>query len=179
MCDQCDVFSRCLLLGANLIMGWWYLFGTLAAVHVISSTDLSLDVHGFLKSNSSSAAPDAGSVFMDLVGSGRGLKLSCGLTPPSEWKTPVCKLGEGCDILLNCFNYSSYSDFESGQTKKVTHYELEFVLENPSVTNTCAVVMFYAPYCPYSVDFGRRFNALGRSYKELPVMAVDFSAHDL
>ena len=159
-------------------MDWWTLFGTLTLVH-ISIIEQYVNAHESTGSSCNTSVPDAASVFMDLV-LGRGRRLSCDLIPPpSEWKKPVCKLGEGCDIPLNCFNYSTQSDYESGQTRKVTPIELELVLENPSVTNTCAVVMFYVPYCPYSVDFGRRYNALGRSYRELPVLAVDFTENDL
>lgn len=150
-------------------------------VHAISSIEQSLNACKSTGSSCNTTAPDPTSVFMDVVvGSGRSSRLTCDHVPlPSEWKKPVCKLGEGCDIPLNCFNYSTHSDFKSGRTSKVTPIELELVLENPSVTNTCAVVMFYAPYCPYSVDFGRTYNALGRSYRELLVLAVDITENDM
>lgn len=160
-------------------MDWWSLFGVIILVQGMPSFEQPVEAHESTRSNCSTAAPDAASAFMDLVlGSRRSSRLSCDLVPPqSEWKKPVCKLGEGCNMLLNCFDYSTHPDFESGRTLEVTPIELELILENPSITNTCAVVMFYAPYCPYSVDFGRRYNTLGRSYRELPILAVDFTGH--
>ena len=106
-------------------------------------------------------------------------KKSCGLVPsPNEWKKPVCKQGVGCDVPLNCFNYTRLTGNGTKRTLEVTPHKLELILENPSYTNICAVVMFYAPWCPYSVEFARRFNALGRSFRELPVLALDFTAND-
>lgn len=113
-----------------------------------------------------------------------GMKETCKIPPPSSssseqktWKKPKCLEKLGCDQPLNCFNYTSWT--EGNGTLIVLPIDLERILENPAITNTCAVVMFYAARCPYSVDFARNFNALGRSFKELPIMAVDFAENDL
>lgn len=104
--------------------------------------------------------------------------LSCDLAPPSSgnWQRPVCRENVGCDIPLNCLNYSLSRGRTEG-ARKVAPLQLELILEG--FTNTCAMVMFYAPWCPYSVDFARKFNALGRAYKELPVLAVEFDENDM
>lgn len=156
-------------------MDWWSFFGTLTVAQVVTATERTSDIN-----NVTAVIPHSSEHFLDLVlGTQQKSKLFCGLAPPEgEWKKPVCKLGEGCDVFLKCYNYTSYPELKTGETMKVTPIELEKILENPSINNTCAVVMFYVPYCPYSVEFARTFNALGRSYKELPMLAVDFTEND-
>lgn len=157
-------------------MDWWSLFRNLSVLHLLcmlSSTEAQ-------NMTTSGVQDDLTRTFMDAV----GIKTrTCSDAPPPSssakgpWQRPVCKEKIGCDKPLNCFNYSSLT--ESKGAFKVTPHNLELILENQAVTNTCAVVMFYAAWCPYSVDFARQFNALGRSYKELPVVAVDFTENDL
>lgn len=40
-------------------------------------------------------------------------------------------------------------------------------------TDSCAVVLFYTQYCPFSAKLAPLYNALGRVYNELPILAVD------
>ena len=40
-------------------------------------------------------------------------------------------------------------------------------------TDSCAVVLFYTEYCPFCAKLGPLYNALGRVYNNLPVLAVD------
>ena len=40
-------------------------------------------------------------------------------------------------------------------------------------TDTCAVVLFYTEYCPFCAKLAPLYNALGRVYNNLPVLAVD------
>lgn len=158
-------------------MDWWSLFRTVTVLHLLSSTEQS-EAQNRSKSD---AQGDMTNAFMDAVGIKTRM---CDQTPPpscsgppKEWRRPICKEKVGCDRPLNCFNYSSLT--ESGRVFQVKPSVLEQILENPAVTNTCAVVMVYASWCPYSVDFARQFNALGRSFKELPVVALDFAESDL
>lgn len=118
---------------------------------------------------------DLTSTFMSAV----GIKSrTCSQIPslPKGWKRPKCQEKVGCDKPLHCFNYSSLT--KNKGAFQVLPHDLERIIENPAVMNICAVVMFYAPWCPYSVDFARQFNALGRSFKELLIMAVDFAEND-
>lgn len=151
-------------------MDWWALFRTATLLHLLSSAARSAAQNDKCSSDSQGNITNS---FMDVI----GLQRVCPPSQPSpgEWRRPICKTKVGCDIPLNCYDYS----LKEKGALKVTPHNLEAILENPSITNTCAVVMFYAPWCPYSVDFARQFNALGRSYSELSFLAVDFNENDL
>ena len=162
-------------------MCWWSLFRVITLFHLLSSTE-----HSQAQEESQSVLQnDLNTGFWDAV----GVKPKNMSLPPSstEWRRPICKAGLGCDVPLNCFNYSSLNatsnkaaiSKNNRTVMKVTAYELEGILEDPLITNTCAVVMIYAPWCPYSADFARQFNALGRTYRELPVLALDLNENDL
>lgn len=153
-------------------MDWWALFRTVALLHLLS---MSSSEQSEVQSTVSDSVDETGA-FMEAVGI---VTRACDQSPPTstsgtgKWEKPLCKEKAGCNKPLNCFDYS-----ETNLTDplRITPYELEHILENPSITNTCAIVMFYAPWCPFSVDFAPQFNAMGRSYKELPVIAVDIAA---
>ncbi len=94
-------------------------------------------------------------------------------------KHPKCTADKGCDITLNCHNYTtSNATLSQPLIVQVTPLQLQSILEDPNVTNSCALVMFYAPWCEHSVGFADRFNTVGRMFRELPVMAVDLSNND-
>ena len=165
-------------------MDWWSLFRMITLLHLcVSSSHCQGTSNKEVKSKDISRVNSSTTSFMSAV----GIKTKvCETPPPSNssssseqkaWKKPKCLEKLGCDQPLNCFNYTSRA--EGNGTFIVLPHDLELILENPAVTNTCAVVMFYAAWCPYSVDFARKFNALGRSFEELPVMAVDFAENDL
>lgn len=95
---------------------------------------------------------------------------------------PRCEEGKGCDTPLHCYDFR-----QEGAETIVPHppravdlspHELERILENQTIVNCCAIVMFYAPWCDFSVRFAQQFNALGRTFEGLPVFAVDFSIHE-
>ncbi|KAM7428208.1 cell redox homeostasis [Porites harrisoni] len=47
-------------------------------------------------------------------------------------------------------------------------------------TDSCAVVLFYTEYCPFCANLAPLYNALGRVYNNLPVLAVDaYKQHSL
>ena len=101
-------------------------------------------------------------------------------TSREEYIRPVCEEGKGCDPPLRC------SDFETclnqseplSTAVKVSPQELEGIMEKSGVLNCCSIVMFYAPWCEHSTAFARRFNALGRTFSDLPAYAVDLGEHD-
>ena len=159
-------------------MYWCSLFRTVFLLQLLSGLKLNKAAEGGSHSEWNPRR-EAMSAFREAA----GLEKSCNATQPPPEKDlprPTCKEAVGCDIPLNCYNYSSITISENAtRAIKVTPRDLEGILENPSVTNSCAVVMFYAPWCPYSVDFAQRFNALGRTYKELPMLAVEFGETDM
>lgn len=99
-----------------------------------------------------------------------------------DYQRPVCTKGEGCDIPLNCYDFVTNGPHEivpdPPRAVELTPLELQNLLGNGTYKNCCALVMFYAPWCEYSVNFAQRFNAIGRTFLNLPVIAVDLSAHD-
>ena len=103
---------------------------------------------------------------------------------PSEKKPswPRCSEEGGCDSPLNCFDFKTLGNEsvvpEPPTAVKVTPYQLERILENPSTANCCAVVMFYAPWCEFSAQFARKFNAIGRTFDGLPTLAVDLGENE-
>ena len=99
-----------------------------------------------------------------------------------EYQRPICKEGEGCDIPLNCYDFVTNGPREivpdPPRVVELTPLELQNLLGNGTYKNCCVLVMFYAPWCEYSVNFAQRYNAIGRTFFNLPVVAVDLSAHD-
>ena len=100
----------------------------------------------------------------------------------TELQRPRCEEGKGCDRPLNCFDFRKLGNDsivpDPPNVVKVTPYELEEILENASIQNCCAIVMFYAQWCEFSAQFGRKFNALGRTFAGLPVLAVDLGENE-
>ena len=165
-------------------MCWWSLFRMVTLFHLLSSSE-----HSQAHEESQSVQEcDMTTSFWGMVGvQPKGTSEGPAASSSMELPKPVCTAGQGCDRPLYCFNYSSWNATNHAAVGghgnrtvvKVTGYELQGILEDPSITNTCAVVMIYAPWCPYSADFARQFNALGRSYRELPVFALDISESDM
>ena len=40
-------------------------------------------------------------------------------------------------------------------------------------TDSCAVVLFFTQYCPFCAKLAPMYNALGRVYNNLPILAID------
>lgn len=100
-------------------------------------------------------------------------------TTVSDFVKPLCEEGRGCNYSLNCFNFSTLGN-ESFIPRdhppsaiKISPVELDSILDNKTYANCCVVVMFFAPWCEFSAQFGRKFNAVGRAFDGLPVLAVD------
>ena len=94
-------------------------------------------------------------------------------------RRPKCTADKGCDIPLHCHNYtSSDTTLGSAQVLSVTPIKLQSIVENQNISNNCVMVMFYAPWCEHCVQFARRYNTVGRMFRELPVLAVDLSVND-
>lgn len=96
---------------------------------------------------------------------------------------PKCDAGKGCDAKLHCFDFKTLPPNASiipdpPQAVVVTPHQLEEIIEDQAMQNCCAVVLFYAPWCTFSVQFARKFNALGRSFESLPILAVDMADNE-
>ena len=96
---------------------------------------------------------------------------------------PKCEDGKGCDEPLHCLDFKTLDPNASiipdpPQAVLVTPHKLENILEVHGMPNCCAVVLFYAPWCAFSIQFARKFNALGRSFENLPIMAVDLAENE-
>lgn len=50
---------------------------------------------------------------------------------------------------------------------------LKWVNSSSNSSDGCAVVMFYARFCPFSASIAPQFNAFGRAYNNTPVLAID------
>lgn len=47
-------------------------------------------------------------------------------------------------------------------------------------TDSCAVVLFFTQYCPFCAKLAPMYNALGRVYNNLPILAIDaYKQHSL
>lgn len=164
-------------------MDWWSLFRTITVVQVLSSTTTTTTTSSCSSASKESENQESSEltskyntsrIFLGVV----GLNNSCTVHNNETNRRPVCKAVTGCDVPLNCYNHSVMTMLNGNMAIKVTPRHLEHILENSSVSNVCALVMFYAPWCPYSVEFARQFNAIGRTFRELPVLAIDYSEND-
>lgn len=50
--------------------------------------------------------------------------------------------------------------------------------DNVSTVNYCAVVMFFAPWCPFCAEAAPNYNALARAYPVIDVYAIDAIAYN-
>ena len=103
---------------------------------------------------------------------------------PLPQPRPVCDVDVGCKPRLQCLNLSRSelsgvsNVLNQGRVIKVNATQLQYLLDMPKFTNMCMVVMFYATWCQYSVDFSPTYNRLGRLFPQLPFLAVDYGEQD-
>ena len=98
---------------------------------------------------------------------------------------PKCDEINGCSAPLHCYDFRQFVDITSiiniptpPHAVLVTPHQLEGIIEDSTRHNVCVVVLFYAPWCTFSVQFARKFNAVGRSFDSLPVLAVDLAENE-
>ena len=72
-------------------------------------------------------------------------------------------------------NNSQHNDSLPQSVAIVDAEELLKIINSTSDNNTdaCAVVLFFTQYCPFSAKLAPMYNALGRVYNNLPILAVD------
>lgn len=105
-------------------------------------------------------------------------------SPLSRPSKPICEINKGCTPPLQCLNLSTVNDpgltpfLNQGKVVEINSSQLEYLLDSPKFTNACMVLMFFAKWCQYSVNFAPVYNALGHSFSQLPVLALDFGDQD-
>ena len=52
------------------------------------------------------------------------------------------------------------------------------LLEEINKTMSCAVVLFYAKWCYFSATLAPLYNAVGRTFKGIPIVALDAYTHN-
>ena len=81
-----------------------------------------------------------------------------------------------------CIDYRTLPDSvlsDPPSVLNVTSQQLNDILQDESVANRCAIVYFYASWSYYSCEYAYQYNALGRAFNSLPILAVDLHYNDM
>ena len=81
-----------------------------------------------------------------------------------------------------CANYRDFSNSvlsDSPLVLNVTSEQLTEILQDDTIANRCALVYFYASWSHYSCEYAFQYNALGRAFNSLPILAVDLLYNDV
>jgi len=81
-----------------------------------------------------------------------------------------------------CIDYSTMPDSilsDPPLVLNVTNQQLNDILQDDSVVNRCAIVYFHASWSYYSCEYAYQYNALGRAFNSLPILAVDLHYNDM
>jgi len=81
-----------------------------------------------------------------------------------------------------CANYQSISNSvwsDSPSVLNVTSKQLADILQDSTIANRCAIVYFYASWSHYSCEYAFQYNAIGRAFNSLPILAVDLLYNDV
>lgn len=81
-----------------------------------------------------------------------------------------------------CTDYRDISDTvlsDPPSVLNVTSERLAEILQDDAVANRCALVYFYASWSHYSCEYAHQYNALGRAFNSLPILAVDLLYNDV
>lgn len=82
-----------------------------------------------------------------------------------------------------CTNYRNISNSVLSDAPpsvlNVTSKQLAEILQDSTIVNRCAIVYFYASWSYYSCEYAVQYNALGRAFHSLPVLAVDLFYNDV
>lgn len=73
-----------------------------------------------------------------------------------------------------CQSFNMAKDNESLTTVLFSNETgLARLLQHMNASEGCAVLLFYSPYCKFSMQLAPLYNAIGRSYKDIVVAAID------
>ena len=81
-----------------------------------------------------------------------------------------------------CTNYRNISNSVVSDTPSVlnvTSQQLTEILHDNTVVNRCAIVYFFASWSHYSCEYALQYNAIGRAFNSLPILAVDLQYNDV
>jgi len=81
-----------------------------------------------------------------------------------------------------CIDYSTLPDSilsDPPLVLNVTSQQLNDILQDDSVANRCAIVYFYASWSYYSCEYAYQYNALGRAFNSLPILAIDLHYNEM
>ena len=81
-----------------------------------------------------------------------------------------------------CANYRNISNSvvsEIPSVLNVTSKQLTEILHDNTVVNRCAIVYFFASWSHYSCEYALQYNAIGRAFNSLPILAVDLQYNDV
>ena len=76
---------------------------------------------------------------------------------------------------LPCYAMQQFNnaDFSSVLLMNASRLTSHLATHKPGM---CAVVLFYASWCPFSIKMALFFNALGRLYQGIPFIAVEVAS---
>ena len=81
-----------------------------------------------------------------------------------------------------CANYREISSSvlpDTPSVLNVTSKELSDILQDNAIVNRCVIVYFYASWSHYSCEYALQYNAIGRAFDSLPILAVDLLYNDV
>ena len=81
-----------------------------------------------------------------------------------------------------CTDYRDIQDSvlsDPSSVLNLTSERLAEILQDDAIVNRCALVYFYASWSHYSCEYALKYNALGRAFNTLPVLAVDLFYNDV
>ena len=61
----------------------------------------------------------------------------------------------------------------------VTSKQLAEILQDSTIVNRCAIVYFFASWSHYSCEYALQYNAIGRAFNSLPILAIDLLYNDV
>ena len=81
-----------------------------------------------------------------------------------------------------CANYKDVSNSvlsDMPSVLNVTSKQLTEILHDNTVVNRCAIVYFFASWSHYSCEYAHQYNAIGRAFNSLPILAMDLLYNDV
>lgn len=103
-------------------------------------------------------------------------------TPVANDSTEGESATERKTVSYPCANYRDISNSvlsDSPSVLNVTSKRLAEILQDNTIVNRCAIVYFYASWSHYSCEYALQYNALGRAFNSLPILAVDLLYNDV
>ena len=81
-----------------------------------------------------------------------------------------------------CTDYRDISNSvltDTPSVLNVTSKQLAEILQDSTIVNRCAIVYFFASWSHYSCEYALQYNAIGRAFNSLPILAIDLLYNDV